>query len=275
MELWTSATPNGWKVSIMLEELIEAGAELGETTIKYINLTEGEQHSPEFLAHNPNAKIPVLIDGNRSIMESCAILQYLGEKFPQLSAARRRFPLGYSTLAVLAGGQRRSSLWQQTKLHPLYGLCIRRGESSSIGAFWQRGVAARWGIGRSAKHAHVGSRKHIHCRRYCFVSVGSWMEVEQSRYHKNARCHGMDNTSQTATRRRPWHCSWRTCGRNRSLESRAQGAIPSQRVTDHQSWVVSFRMKKNPVLAARRTRPMLLDSLDHPSSCPILPFLFR
>ena len=107
------------------------------------------------------------------------------------------------------------------------------------------------------------------------VSVGSWMEVEQSRYHKNARCHGMDNTSQTATRRRPWHCSWRTCGRNRSLESRAQGAIPSQRVTDHQSWVVSFRMKKNPVLAARRTRPMLLDSLDHPSSCPILPFLFR
>ena len=84
MELWTSATPNGWKVSIMLEELIEAGAELSETTIKHINLTEGEQHSPEFLAHNPNAKIPVLIDGNRSIMESCAILQYLGENFPAL-----------------------------------------------------------------------------------------------------------------------------------------------------------------------------------------------
>ena len=82
MELWTSATPNGWKVSIMLEELIEAGAELGEITVKHINLASGEQHSSEFLAHNPNAKIPVLIDGNRSIMESCAILQYLEEKFP-------------------------------------------------------------------------------------------------------------------------------------------------------------------------------------------------
>ena len=82
MELWTSATPNGWKVSIMIEELIDAGAELGNTTVKHINLAKGEQHSPEFLAHNPNAKIPVLIDGDRSIMESCAILQYLGEKYP-------------------------------------------------------------------------------------------------------------------------------------------------------------------------------------------------
>ena len=84
MELWTSATPNGWKVSIMLEELIEAGAELDEITVKHINLASGEQHSPEFLAHNPNAKIPVLIDGNRSIMESCAILQYLGKNSPRL-----------------------------------------------------------------------------------------------------------------------------------------------------------------------------------------------
>ena len=74
MELWTSATPNGWKVSIMLEELIEAGAELGEITVKQINLASGEQHSPEFLAHNPNAKIPVLIDGNRSIMESLSLI---------------------------------------------------------------------------------------------------------------------------------------------------------------------------------------------------------
>ena len=52
MELWTSATPNGWKVSIMIEELIDAGAELGNTTVKHINLAKGEQHSPEFLARN-------------------------------------------------------------------------------------------------------------------------------------------------------------------------------------------------------------------------------
>ena len=82
MELWTAATPNGWKVSIMIEELIEAGADLGEVSVRNINLAKGEQFSEAFLAHNPNAKIPVLVDGKRSVMESCAILQYLAEKFP-------------------------------------------------------------------------------------------------------------------------------------------------------------------------------------------------
>ena len=82
MELWTAATPNGWKVSIMIEELIEAGADLGEVSVRNINLAKREQFSEAFLAHNPNAKIPVLVDGKRSVMESCAILQYLAEKFP-------------------------------------------------------------------------------------------------------------------------------------------------------------------------------------------------
>ena len=82
MELWTAATPNGWKVSIMIEELIEAGINLGEVSVRNINLAKGEQFAEKFLAHNPNAKIPVLLDGERSVMESCAILQYLAEKFP-------------------------------------------------------------------------------------------------------------------------------------------------------------------------------------------------
>ena len=82
MELWTAATPNGWKVSIMIEELNEAGINLGEVSVRNINLAKGEQFAEKFLAHNPNAKIPVLLDGERSVMESCAILQYLAEKFP-------------------------------------------------------------------------------------------------------------------------------------------------------------------------------------------------
>ena len=82
MELWTTATPNGWKVSIMIEELRDAGVDLGELTVRQINLAKGEQHTAEFSAHNPNEKIPVLIDEGRSIMESCAILQYLAEKYP-------------------------------------------------------------------------------------------------------------------------------------------------------------------------------------------------
>ncbi|MCH1523267.1 MAG: glutathione S-transferase C-terminal domain-containing protein [Arenicellales bacterium] len=82
MELWTAATPNGWKVNIMIEELLEAGVNMPDVTIKAIELGKGEQFTEEFTRHNPNQKIPVLVDKEISVMESCAILQYLGEKYP-------------------------------------------------------------------------------------------------------------------------------------------------------------------------------------------------
>ena len=82
LELWTSPTPNGWKVTIMVEELIEAGIDLGDISIRTINLSAGEQFADDFTERNPNQKIPVLRDGQRDIIESCAILQYLGEKYP-------------------------------------------------------------------------------------------------------------------------------------------------------------------------------------------------
>ena len=111
MELWTAATPNGWKVSIMLEELIEAGVNLGEVSVRNINLAKGEQFAEKFLAHNPNAKIPVLLDGERSVMESCAILQYLAEKFPT---------------SLLPEGEARWDIlpwvyWQAANVGPVFG----------------------------------------------------------------------------------------------------------------------------------------------------------
>ena len=82
MELFTSPTPNGWKVTIMIEELREAGVALDDLGVHTIDIGKGEQFTPEFTGINPNQKIPALVDGERRIMESCAILQYLGEKFP-------------------------------------------------------------------------------------------------------------------------------------------------------------------------------------------------
>lgn len=74
--LYSFATPNGFKPTIMLEEL-SASYE-----IKLINITEGEQFSQEFLAISPNNKIPALYDSenNLNLFESVAILQYLAEK---------------------------------------------------------------------------------------------------------------------------------------------------------------------------------------------------
>lgn len=82
MELWTSPTPNGWKVTIMLEELKEAGVELPEIKVVLVDLFEREQFSKAFTQISPNQKIPGLRDGNQTIMESGAILMYLAEKFP-------------------------------------------------------------------------------------------------------------------------------------------------------------------------------------------------
>ena len=111
MELWTAATPNGWKVSIMIEELIEAGEELREVSVRNIDLAKGEQFSGEFLAHSPNAKIPVLIDGKRSVIESCAILQYLAEKFPS-----SLLPEGEARWDVLPW-----VYWQAANVGPVFG----------------------------------------------------------------------------------------------------------------------------------------------------------
>lgn len=75
IELYTAATPNGWKISIMLEEI---GKNYKVIPIK---LMEDEQKKPDFLKLNPNGKIPVIrdLDNGRVIFESGAILLYLAE----------------------------------------------------------------------------------------------------------------------------------------------------------------------------------------------------
>jgi len=111
LKLWTAPTPNGWKVAIMLEELVEAGVALPELEVRTIDLGAGEQFSDEFSAHNPNQKIPVLIDGDTSIMESCAILQYLGEKYP--TGLLPDGPARWDVLQWLT--------WQAANVGPVFG----------------------------------------------------------------------------------------------------------------------------------------------------------
>jgi len=81
IDLYTSATPNGWKVTIALEEL-----EL-PYKLHTVNLSAGEQHSNEFLALNPNGRIPVIVDREEDdfiVFESGAVLLYLAEKTGKL-----------------------------------------------------------------------------------------------------------------------------------------------------------------------------------------------
>jgi GSH-dependent disulfide-bond oxidoreductase len=109
IDLYTWNTPNGQKVSIMLEEI---GLPY---QIFPINIAQGEQHSESFLAINPNGKIPAIIDrsvdGGQRVFESGAILIYLAEKVGKLLPAN--------------GGDRAEALawtfWQVGGLGPMIG----------------------------------------------------------------------------------------------------------------------------------------------------------
>ena len=96
LQLYSLATPNGVKVTILLEELLALGHEGAEYDAHLIRINEGEQFGSDFVAINPNSKIPALLDHSTSpptrVFESGAILIYVAEKFgafiPQDSSAR-------------------------------------------------------------------------------------------------------------------------------------------------------------------------------------------
>lgn len=85
LQLYSMGTPNGQKVTIMLEELLEKGVKAAEYDAHLIQIGEGDQFSSGFVAVNPNSKIPALLDttNNQRVFESGAIVLYLAEKFGQ------------------------------------------------------------------------------------------------------------------------------------------------------------------------------------------------
>ncbi|MDQ2987668.1 MAG: glutathione-dependent disulfide-bond oxidoreductase [Pseudomonadota bacterium] len=91
LQLYSLATPNGVKVTVMLEELLELGHSGAEYDAWLIQISDGDQFGSGFVAANPNSKIPALVDHSGEtplrVFESGAILQYLAEKFGALLPA--------------------------------------------------------------------------------------------------------------------------------------------------------------------------------------------
>ena len=85
LQLYSLATPNGVKVTVMLEELLALGHGGAEYDAWMIRISEGDQFASGFVAVNPNSKIPALMDRSGAkpirVFESGAILMYLAEKF--------------------------------------------------------------------------------------------------------------------------------------------------------------------------------------------------
>jgi GST-like protein len=96
LQLYSLGTPNGIKVTIMLEELLALGRVGAEYDAWFIDIGAGEQFGSGFVGVNPNSKIPALLDVSHDppvrVFESGAILTYLAEKFgaflPTVTAAR-------------------------------------------------------------------------------------------------------------------------------------------------------------------------------------------
>ncbi|EJD6368684.1 glutathione-dependent disulfide-bond oxidoreductase [Providencia huaxiensis] len=88
LQLYSLGTPNGQKVTIMLEELLALGIKEAEYDAWLINIGDGDQFSSGFVEVNPNSKIPALVDRSGEepirVFESGSILTYLAEKFSAL-----------------------------------------------------------------------------------------------------------------------------------------------------------------------------------------------
>jgi GST-like protein len=84
-QLYSLATPNGVKVTVMFEELLEKGIKEAEYDAWLVRITEGDQFGSGFVGVNPNSKIPAMVDRSADpairVFESGSILLYLAEKF--------------------------------------------------------------------------------------------------------------------------------------------------------------------------------------------------
>lgn len=109
IDFYAARSPNGRKISIMLEECEAA------YRVHFVNLEQGEQFKPEFRRINPNSKIPAIIDNGTdtpvTVFESASILIYLAEKFDRLMP---RTPAGRAECISW-------TVWQVANVGPMFG----------------------------------------------------------------------------------------------------------------------------------------------------------
>ena len=166
IDFYTWTTPNGRKVSILLEEL---GVDY---EVHSINITQGDQNSPAFLEISPNNKIPAIIDRDNgmSLMESGAILVYLAEKYGKF------LPKGGAARA----GVNEWLMWQMGGFGPILGqahhfLHFNPGKSDYAEARFRSEVARLYGV----LDRRLEERDYI-CDDYSIADMACWPWV--SRY---------------------------------------------------------------------------------------------
>lgn len=160
IQLYTSDTPNGYKASIMLEEV---GLPY---EVHFIHLSKGEQRTPEFLKINPNGKIPAIVDteNGQTVFESGAILIYLAEKtgklFPAAPAARMEV-LQWLFFQMASVGPMLGQLWHFVGVKPEIPYAIERYRKETLRLY---GVVD----GRLANHRYIAGDT------YTIADIATW-----------------------------------------------------------------------------------------------------
>lgn len=170
IDLYTWTTPNGRKVSIMLEEL---GVDY---TVHPIEFSKGMQRTPEFLKIGPNNKIPVIVDRDtgQSVMESGAIMIYLADKYGKFlptDAAKRTQVMEWL-------------MWQMGGLGPICGqahayLHFNPGKASFAEERLQAEVDRLYGV----LDRQLEGRDYI-CDTYSIADMACWPWVSRYEWHK-------------------------------------------------------------------------------------------
>ncbi len=200
LQLYSLATPNGVKVTILLEELLAAGHSGAEYDAWLIDINKGDQFGSGFVAVNPNSKIPALMDRSGPtpirVFESGSILLYLAEKFgaflPRETAARAEclswlfWQMGAAP--YLGGGFGHFYVYAPTKIEyaiDRFAMEVKRqfdvldrrlseneyiaGSAYTIADIaifpWYAGVAKGWAYGEAAEFLSVQDYKHV--QRWC------------------------------------------------------------------------------------------------------------
>jgi len=166
IDLYTWSTPNGRKVSILLEELGQ------DYTVHSVDIGAGDQNTPEFLKIGPNNKIPVIFDHDTgmSLMESGAIMLYLAEKHNQFLPKNKT-----GRAAVMEW-----LMWQMGGLGPMLGqahhfLHFNPGKSDYAEIRFRNEVARLYGV----LDKRLDGRNYI-CDDYSIADMACWPWV--SRY---------------------------------------------------------------------------------------------
>ena len=166
IDLYTWSTPNGRKVSILLEELGQ------DYTVHSVDIGAGDQNTPEFLRIGPNNKVPVIFDHDTgmSLMESGAIMLYLAEKHNQF------LPKNDTGRAAVMEWL----MWQMGGLGPMLGqahhfLHFNPGKSDYAEIRFRNEVARLYGV----LDKRLDGRNYI-CDDYSIADMACWPWV--SRY---------------------------------------------------------------------------------------------